>query len=56
MDEILFIGDSSEDQQSAKNIGINFIGMQSDRKLVKIENNIFSDFLLIKKYIIDSNF
>ena len=50
VDEILFIGDSSEDQQSAKNIGINFIGMQSDRKLVKTENNIFSDFLRIKKY------
>ena len=50
VDEILFIGDSPEDQQSAKNIGINFIGMQSDRKLVKNENNIFSDFLRIKKY------
>ena len=50
VDEILFIGDSPEDQQSAKNIEINFIGMQSDRKLVKNENNIFSDFLRIKKY------
>ena len=50
VDEILFIGDSPEDQQSAKNIGINFIGMQSERKLVKNENNIFPDFLRIKKY------
>ena len=51
VDEILFIGDSPEDQQSAKNIGINFIGMQSDRKLDVMDENIFNDFIEIKLYV-----
>ena len=56
VDEILFIGDSAEDQQAAKFLGIRFIGRQSDRWLDSSNNNIYLDFLLIKKYMIVSNF
>jgi len=51
VDEILFVGDSSEDQQAAKFLGIRFIGRQSDRKLDVIDENIFNDFIEIKLYI-----
>ena len=56
VDEILFVGDSSEDQQAAKILGIRFIGRQSDRCLDSSNNNIYLDFLLIKKSMIGSNF
>ena len=56
VDEILFIGDSAEDQQAAKFLGIRFIGRQSNRCLDSSNNNIYSDFLLIKKYMNVSNF
>ena len=51
VDEILFIGDSAEDQQAAKFLGIRFIGRQSDRKLDVMDENIFNDFIEIKLYI-----
>ena len=51
VDEILFIGDSAEDQQAAKILGIRFIGRQSDRKLDVIDKNIFNDFIEIKLYV-----
>ena len=51
VDEILFIGDSAEDQQAAKLLGIRFIGRQSDRKLDVIDENIFNDFIEIKLYV-----
>ena len=51
VDEILFVGDSSEDQQAAKFLGIRFIGRQSDRKLDVIDENIFNDFIEIKLYV-----
>ena len=50
VDEILFIGDSTEDQQAAKFLGIRFIGRQSDRKLDVMDENIFNDFIEIKLY------
>ena len=49
-DEILYIGDSPEDQQAAVSLGIHFIGKQSDRPLSAIKNKIFFDFLKIKNY------
>ena len=49
--EILFIGDSPQDQQSAKYLSIGFIGRQSDRKLVDNYGNIFTDFIGMKHYI-----
>ena len=51
VDEILFIGDSAEDQQAAKFLGIRFIGRQSDRKLDVMDENIFNDFIEIKLYV-----
>lgn len=50
--EMLFIGDSLEDQQAAGLLGIQFIGRQSDRPLDDSKNNTFSDFLKIKDYSI----
>jgi phosphoglycolate phosphatase-like HAD superfamily hydrolase len=49
--EILFIGDSPEDQESAQHLGIDFIGIQSGRKLVYGDDNIFTDFFEIKRYM-----
>ena len=51
VDEILFIGDSPEDQQAAKFLGIRFIGRQSNRKLDVMDKNIFNDFIEIKLYV-----
>ena len=51
VDEILFIGDSAEDQQAAKFLGIRFIGRQSDRKLDMMDENIFNDLIEIKLYV-----
>ena len=55
VDEILFIGDSAEDQQAAKFLGIRFIGRQSDRKLDVKDENIFNDFIEIKLNV-DKNY
>jgi phosphoglycolate phosphatase-like HAD superfamily hydrolase len=48
---ILFIGDSPEDQQSAIESGISFIGRKSDRDLNDSIHPVFRDFIAIKKYI-----
>ena len=50
VDEILFIGDSAEDQQAAKFLGIQFIGRKSDRELNVSTNSVFADFIVIKEY------
>jgi len=50
LDEILFIGDSPEDQQCANNLGIQFIGRKSDRELNVSTNSVFADFIVIKEY------
>lgn len=52
-DEMLYIGDSTEDQQAAGSLGIHFIGRQSDRPMNTVENYIFSDFTKIKEYLIE---
>jgi len=52
-DEILFIGDSPEDQQVAGSLGIPFVGRQSDRYLNEGKNQIFPEFKQIKKHTID---
>ena len=49
--EILFIGDSPEDQQSAKDLGIFFIGRKSDRDLNDTIHPVFKDFIPIKSYL-----
>ena len=51
VNEILFVGDSAEDQQAAKLLGIRFFGRQSDRKLDVMDENIFNDFIEIKLYV-----
>ena len=51
VNEILFVGDSAEDQKAAKFLGIRFIGRQSDRKLDVMDENIFNDFIEIKLYV-----
>ena len=50
VDEILFIGDSPEDQKAAKFLGIRFIGRKSDRELNVSTNSVFADFIVIKEY------
>ena len=52
VDEMLFIGDSPEDQDAAESLGIHFIGRQSDRPLNKSKNNIVLDFFKIKNHLI----
>jgi phosphoglycolate phosphatase-like HAD superfamily hydrolase len=47
---ILFIGDSPEDQQSAIDSGISFIGRKSDRDLNDSIHPVFTDFDQIKKH------
>ena len=51
VDEILFIGDSPEDHQCAKDLGINFIGRQSDRDLNDSIHPVFTDFFTIQAHI-----
>jgi phosphoglycolate phosphatase-like HAD superfamily hydrolase len=48
--EILYIGDSPEDQQAAESLDIYFIGRRSDRVLSDSSFNVFPDFLKIKEY------
>jgi len=50
VNEILFIGDSPEDQKAAKFLGIRFIGRKSDRELNVSTNSVFADFIVIKEY------
>ena len=49
--EIVFIGDSPEDQQSAKDLGVLFIGIQSDRDLNDSIHPVFANFNHIKTYL-----
>jgi len=49
-DEILFIGDSPEDQQAAASVDIFFIGRKSDRKLDDSISPVLPDFAKIKDY------
>lgn len=49
-DEMLYIGDSPEDQQVAKTLGCNFIGRKSSRELNSLGNPIYSDFVKIKDH------
>ena len=51
VNEILYIGDSPEDQQCAKDLGIRFIGMQSDRDLNDSTHLVFTDFFTIKTHM-----
>ena len=50
-DETLFIGDSPDDQRVAKNLGIKFIGRQSDRKLNRSVDPVYPHFVKIKEQI-----
>ena len=51
-EEMIYIGDSPEDQQAAESLGIQFVGRQSDRSLNSTINNIYSDFFKIKNHLI----
>jgi beta-phosphoglucomutase len=51
VNEILYIGDSPEDLQSAKDLDISFIGRKSDRILNDSTYPVFTDFISIKKHI-----
>ena len=50
VNEILYIGDSPEDQQCAIESGVNFIGRKSDRDLNDSIHPVFRDFIQIKKH------
>ena len=49
-EEMLYIGDTTEDQQSAKSLGIHFVGRKSDRNLNSFTNVIYLDFVKIRKH------
>jgi len=49
-EEMLYIGDTTEDQQSAKSLGIHFIGRKSDRNLNSIANLVYLDFVKIREH------
>jgi Predicted phosphatases len=49
-EEMLYIGDTTEDQQSAKSLGIHFIGRKSDRNLNNIVDLVFLDFVKIREH------
>ena len=49
-EEMLYIGDTPEDQQSAKSLGIHFIGRKSDRNLNSIANLVYMDFVKIREH------
>ena len=51
VNEMLFIGDSPEDQEAAEYLGIHFIGRQSDRTFNNEKIIIYPDFFKIKNYI-----
>ena len=54
-DEMLYIGDSPEDQKAATTLGIHFVGRTSDRNLNGANNSKYSDFFKIKKHL-DQNY
>ncbi|MBF89527.1 MAG: hypothetical protein CMG75_07650 [Candidatus Marinimicrobia bacterium] len=47
----IYIGDSPEDQEAANILGVNFIGLDPDRRLKKTGEFIFSNFKYILEYI-----
>ena len=49
--EIMYMGDSPEDQKCAKDLEIKFIGRQSDKDLNNATHNIFKDFFTIKTHM-----
>ena len=51
VNEIMYIGDSPEDQQCAKDLGIYFIGRQSDKVLNRSSQLVFTDFDQIKTHL-----
>ena len=50
-DEMLYIGDSPEDQEIAKTLGCNFVGRKSCRQLNALTNPVYPDFVKIKEHI-----
>ena len=53
--EMLYIGDSSEDQLVAESLSIHFIGRQSDRELNGVTYSVYTDFIKIKDHL-DQNY
>lgn len=49
--ELIYIGDSPEDQECAKVLGVNFIGRYSDRALNEKIDFVFKDFFEIHNHI-----
>ncbi len=49
--EMLYIGDSPEDQKIAKTLGCNFIGRKSCRQLNALTSPVYPDFVKIKEYV-----
>ena len=50
-DEMIYIGDSPEDQQVAKTLGCQFIGRKSSRKLNALSDPVYPDFVKIKEHL-----
>ena len=50
-DEMLYIGDSPEDQKAAKSSGCHFVGIKSSRKLNIHSNPVYPNFVKIKEYL-----
>ena len=53
--EMLYIGDSLEDQLAAESLAIHFIGRQSDRELNGVTYSVYTDFIKIKDHL-DQNY
>ena len=53
--EMLYIGDSLEDQLVAESLSIHFIGRQSDRELNGVTYSVYTDFIKIKDHL-DQNY
>ena len=49
--EMLYIGDSPEDEQAAMSLGIHFIGRESDRRLNGLADPLFLEFEAISAYV-----
>jgi phosphoglycolate phosphatase-like HAD superfamily hydrolase len=52
--EALFIGDSSEDYQSARSARVSFIGRDSGKSFQGVRVNIFKDFVAIRAFLENS--
>ena len=52
-DEVLYIGDSPEDQQAAVSLGVHFIGRMSDRVLGKGNTPAFPELNKVRHYAIN---